>query len=432
MRIGDLLALDPFRPLETVVKITDHDPRKVWSEMNEYVATETLKRYFREVLDTFLETRRGATERVCIWVSGFFGSGKSHFVKVLGYLLENRDLEDQDGHRHPSTEFLCRKLGLESFLPLLSRELRIKVVYINLLDHDPQSPRRPTFSRLIYQKLLEDSGLSSEFWTAAWEKELRALGKWEEFRTWVRQTYGRAWEDERRLHAEAVLKRALPLLFPDRYATEDEAARALQESKRATSEISPSEVVAELRRVAEGIDPQAGRLVLLLDEAGLYIGESMNRLTDLNALAEQVVQQAGGKVILIATAQEALTDLVPRLTRERHILEWLRDRFRLRLGLEPTEVQAVVAARLLAKKAAGDEQLRALYRTHQGALLSALNLDGSLAEGSFVVQYPCPPYAIRLMQDIMGGLRGSVEEAHRLSGSERSMLKLVHAILTGE
>ncbi|MBC7106136.1 MAG: hypothetical protein H5T97_09355, partial [Firmicutes bacterium] len=327
MRVGDLLARDPFRPLESVVKITDHNPRKVWLEMNEYVPTETLKHHFREVLDTVVETRRGATERACVWVSGFFGSGKSHFIKVLGYLLEERGLEDQDGHRHPSTEFLCRKLGLDSFLPLLRRELRTKVIYINLLDHDPQSPRRPTFSRLIYQKLLEQAGLSTEFWTAAWEKELQQLGKWEEFRTWVRQTYGRAWEDERRLHAEAVLKRALPLLFPNRYRTENEAAQAVQESKRATSDVSPSEVVAELRREAEGIDSQKGRLVLLLDEAGLYIGESTERLTDLNALAEQVVQQGAGRLLLIATAQEALADLVPRLTRDRHILEWLRDRF---------------------------------------------------------------------------------------------------------
>ncbi|NLG80270.1 MAG: BREX system P-loop protein BrxC [Firmicutes bacterium] len=432
MRVGDLLVRDPFRPLESVVKITDHDPSKVWSEMNEYVPTETLKRYFREIADTLVETRRGTTERACVWVSGFFGSGKSHFVKVLGYLLESRDLEDQDGHRHPSTEFLCRKLGLESFLPLLRRELCTKVIYINLLDHDPQSPQRPTFSRLIYRKLLEQAGLSTEFWVAAWEKELQRLGKWEEFRSWVQQTYGRTWEEERRLHAEVVLRRALPALLSNRYRTENEAVQAIQDSKRVGGDVSPSEVVAELRREAEGLDPQKGRLVLLLDEAGLYIGESIERLTDLNALAEQVVQQGGGKILLIATAQEALTDLVPRLTRDRHILEWLRDRFRLRLGLEPTEVQAVVAARLLAKKTEGVVQLEGLYRANQGALLSTLNLDGTLTERNFVEQYPCPPYAVRLMQDIMGAMRGSVEEARRLSGSERSMLKLVHAILTGE
>ena len=79
--------------------------------MDEYVPTETIKGYSREILDVLLDTRRGATERVCIWVSGFFGSGKSHFLKALGYLLEDRPLRDNDGQTHSSSELLSRKLG---------------------------------------------------------------------------------------------------------------------------------------------------------------------------------------------------------------------------------------------------------------------------------------------------------------------------------
>lgn len=432
MRIGDLLTRNPFRPLESVVKITDHDPRKVWAEVDEYIPTETLKHHFREILDVLTETRRGATERVCIWVSGFFGSGKSHFLKVLGYLLEDREIIDPDGHPHSSSELLCRKLGLETFLPILTREFRTKVLYINLLDHDPQNQERPTFSRLILRSLHEHRGLASEFWLAAWEKELQQLGKWEDFQVWVRQTYGRTWREECRLNAEVVLKRALPCLLSDRYRTEEEAAQAVQESKLSRATVTPSEVTAELRRDAEHLEPHKGRLVVMLDEAGLYIGDSKERLTDLNALAEQVVQQGEGKVLLIATAQEALPDLVPRLTTDRQFLEWLRDRFRLRPGIEPTEVQTVVANRLLAKKGEAAAQLQNIYRSCQGALLSNLNIDRQLTERDFVEQYPCPPYAVKLVQDVMGAMRGSVEDARRLSGSNRSLLKLVQAILTGE
>jgi len=100
MRIRDLLERDPFREIEGVVKITDHDPIRVWREMDEYVPTEKVRQALREVLETLLETKRGATERACVWVSGFFGSGKSHFLKVVGYLLENRELRDADGRIH--------------------------------------------------------------------------------------------------------------------------------------------------------------------------------------------------------------------------------------------------------------------------------------------------------------------------------------------
>jgi hypothetical protein len=400
--------------------------------MDEYVATETVRRYFREILDVLVETRQGATERVCLWVSGFFGSGKSHFLKVLGYILEDRSLQDPDRQEHSSTEFICRRLRLDAFLPLLTKELRTEVLFINLLDHDTQSPRRPTISRLIYRSLLEKRGLSTEFWVAEWEKEFQRLNKWQEFLAFVQKTYRRAWSEERKMNAEVALKRALPRLLPDHYHSEEEAALAIEESKRKFSTLNPSDVVASLCKEAVDLDKNNGRIMVLLDEVGLYIGDSIPRLTDLNNLAEQVVQRGEGKVLLIATAQEALPELVPRLTRDRQILEYLRDRFRLHLGLQPTEVQSVVVSRLLMKTSQGVGTLQSLYQSHQGALRSSLVIDRSWRERDFIDQYPCPPYAITLMQDIMGAMRGSVEEARRLSGSERSMLKLIHVILTGE
>ena len=432
MLIKDLLIRDPYRPIGSVVKITDHKPANVWVEMDEYVPTERVKEHFRELLDVLLETRRGGTERVCAWVSGFFGSGKSHFLKVLGYLLENRELIDPSGNRHSASEFLCRKLGLENFIPLLTRELKTKVLYINLLDYDPQSPRSPTISRLIYRSFLRDKGLSTEFWVAAWEEELQQQGLWDRFQAWVKENFGRSWQKERRLNAEPVLKQALPRLLPKLYRTEEEAGGAIQESKRRFGTINPSEVVEKLYLEAQRLDEQKGRIVVLLDEVGLYIGDSVPRLTDLNELAEQVVERGSGKLLLVVTAQEALPELVGRLTKDRQILEWLRDRFRLHLGLQPTEVETVVARRLMEKKPKAADALRKLYSRHQGALVSNLSLDRSWHEGDFVSQYPFPPYAVRLMQDIMGALRGSVEEARRLSGSERSMMKLTQAILTGE
>lgn len=431
MHVRDLLARDPDRPIESVIRITERDPQRVWVEMDEYVPTDRVKSHFREILDALLETRRGPTERVCIWISGFFGSGKSHFLKVLGYLLQDEPLQDPQGRTIRSQEFLCQKLALPTYLPILQKEFRPRALFINLLDHDPQSPQRPTLSRLVYQALLEAQGLSTTFWVAAWEQELQALGRWEPFTCWVQEQYGRPWKEERKIHAEAILRRALPALLPERYPDEATAASALRESQRVHGEVTPTQVARALRAWAETADPQKGRAVVLLDEVGLYIGEDLDRLTDLKALAEQVVQEGAGKVLLIATAQEALTDLVPRLTRDREILNYLRDRFRLALLLEPTEVPEVVARRLLAKTPAGAETLRELLARHRGALRAALAL-ADWSDEEFVGQYPLHPYAVRLIQDIQSGMRGSIEEQRRLSRSERSLLKLAHAVLRGE
>ena len=432
MRIRDLLERDPFREIEGVVKITDHDPIRVWREMDEYVPTEKVKQALREVLETLLETKRGATERACVWVSGFFGSGKSHFLKVVGYLLENRELRDADGRIHRSQEFLCRKFGLENYLPHLQHEFRVKVLFINLLDCDPQNPELSTISRLILRSLLEAQGFSTSFWIAEWEKELRALEKWEDFRSWVQQKFRRSWEDERKLNAETVLKQALPALLPDRYRSEEEASQAVQESKRKFNTVEPSRTVGELVEFAERMGGNTGRVVVLLDEVGLYIGDSVDRLKDLNSVAEQVVQRGNGKILLIASAQEALRDLVPRLTRDAQILSWLQDRFRAKVHLEPAEVQEVVAERLLKKTPGGAQQVSALLEQKHGTIRAALVLDSRWQDRDFVAHYPCPPYAVRLIQDVMGSLQTTTEEARRLSGAARSVLQLVHGILRGE
>lgn len=432
MKIKEFLERDPYRDIEGVIKITEHDPRKVWTEMDEYVPTEKVKDALREILDTLLETKRGSNERVCVWVSGFFGSGKSHFLKVLGYLLEDRELKDAGGNQYSSQEFLCRKLGFTNYLPNLQREFTIKVLFINLLDDDPQSPERPTISRLIYRSLLETQGFSTVFWIAAWEKELKQLGKWDEFLNWVQQRFRRSWEEERRLNADVVLKQALPNLLPDRYRSEDEANQAIQESKRTHDRIEPSSVVKALKEFAQSLHKEKGRIVVLLDEVGLYIGDSVERLTDLNRLTEKIVEDGEGKILLIASAQEALRELVPRLAANSQILNWLQDRFRTKFHLEPTEVQHVVAERLLKKNPKGSEEVSQLFQRKMGTLRSALTIDSSWNESDFVSQYPCHPYSVRLIQNIMGAFHSSVEEARRLSVGARSVLQLVHGILRGE
>lgn len=431
MRIRDLLARDPFREIKGVIKITEHNPREVWWEMDEYVPTEKVRQAFIDILETLLDTKRGASERTCIWVSGFFGSGKSHFLKVLGYLLEDHELEDTSGRKHSSQDLLCRKLGLENYLPHLKQEFKIKVLFINLLDHDPQNPKRPTISRLVCRNLFEIQGLSRQIWVARWEQELKQLGKWQDFLGWVRKKFNRPWEEERKLNAESILKQALPHILPDRYRSEDEASRAIENSKNAQDEAEPSSVVRELREFARNLDEHKGRVVVLLDEIGLYVGDDLTKLTDLKSLAEKVVEEGKGKVLLVVSAQEALRELVHHFSKEEGLLSYLQDRFRIKIHLEPTEVQQVVTERLLKKNPEGAEKVRQMLDQKRGQLRSMLTIE-SWNDSDFIEQYPCHPYSIRLIQSIVGAFRSSIEEARRASGTARSILQIVHDILNGK
>lgn len=439
--IRSLLVREPEREITGVIKVDDHDPARVWTELDEYVATEEIKGYFRDFVDRFIESRRGPGEDLCVWISGFFGSGKSHFLKALGYLLENRSLTGPGVTQVMSTEYLGEKFGLGSLTPLLTREFKTKALYVNLLDRDPA---RPAISRVIYRQLLKEKGLSTDFWVAAWEEDLMAMGKWDEFREWVRCHYGRSWEEERRLNADAVLTRALVHFLHDRYPEEVAARRALDDSKARFSEILPEMIAVQLRQEAEELDPQRGRFVVLLDEVGLYIGESQERVTDLNRLAEKVVQEGKGKVWLVATAQETLEELMPKLGVDQQVLAWLQDRFRLRFKLTPGNIEEVVAERLLKKSPEGTKVLREVHERLAGRLSAVVALQG-VAGGRLDTQitwerftrfYPLMPYAVILLQEAFSTLRqrswGNEEVRRRLGGRERSMLQTIHAVLRGE
>lgn len=438
--IRDVLERDPAREIVTVVKVDDHDPERVRTEMEEYVSTEQVRSYFRTFLDRFLETRRGSGENVCAWVSGFFGSGKSHFLKVLGYLLEDRPLTWPGGTTVSSREFLCQKLDLGSMVPILTREFDTRVLYINLVNREP----RETVSHLVYQTLLESKGLSTQLWVAQWEEEFQSLGKWQAFLDWVKARWRRPWEQERRLNAYPVLLRALVELIPDKYRDENLSRTALDDSRHRFAEVRPGDVALWLRREAESIHPTRGRIVVLLDEVGLYVGDSADRVGDVDALAEQVVAQGQGKVWLVASAQETLEDLVTRLAADPQLLAWLKDRFRLRFQLTPANIEKVVSERLLKKRPEAAPDLLTIYQNNAGTLTAAASLqgvsrgrlDGSIPPDRFATFYPLAPYSILLLQEIFGALRqrGSYGEdvRRRLAGRERSMLQVVHAVLRGE
>lgn len=443
MRIRELFDKDPGRLIEGVIKITDHDPRKVRVEMEEYVPTEEIKRDFRDLLDAFIESRRGSVTRVCGWISGFFGSGKSHFVKALGYLLANRPIQF-NGHRVRATAYLCEKLGLSSYAPLLEKELRIQVYFIHMLDRDVAEDPSASFTRVIYRNYLVQKGLSPILWVAEVERYLQQRGLWERFQAWVRAERGRSWEEERRLHARRLLEEGIRVLDP-LYSTEEEAKQFVEDAER-SFRMDPATLVTRLIEEATSLHPRFGRVVLLLDEVTLYIGTEVDRLTELNRLAERVAEDGQGKVWLFATGQEALEEFIPRVAAEPQRFEWLKDRFPLRVRLTAENIDTVVKKRLLQKSAdpAKQQALRRLYHTKDpGALARGVllrnptrytDISTRLEEEAFVTAYPLLPYHVQLMQEVFAGLRGGTiaeEVRRRLSGRERTMLQIVQALLIG-
>jgi len=441
MLIGELFERDPKRYIEPIVKVDEHDSKVVRIELEEYVVTDDIRDDFSSIVDRFMESRRAVPESVCGWISGFFGSGKSHFLKVLGYVLSNRTVQLEGGAEVGAATYFCSKHGIPGG-PILERELRTKTLFINVL-YEYDISREASLSRIVYRVLLREMGFSENFWIAEIERTLQARGLWQRFLKFVEESEGRPWQEVRRMEvlARSILARGLHKLDSKSFPTLELAERSLADVRDFT--VTPTLLAERLLQEAEAVDKKAGRLVVLLDEVGLYVGDSQDRLMDLNALAEQITRIGRGKVWLLVTAQEALEEVIPKIEAYAGQFQKIRDRFQIKVSLTPENIDTVVKKRLLGKspEASKLRKLNDLYRAYSGSLATAAliknpardyrGLFTRLDQQEFVASYPLLPYHVRLMQEIFGLLRSRGRASFELTGQERAVLKVAQALLVG-
>ncbi|MGB9614047.1 MAG: hypothetical protein ACPL3B_00900, partial [Fervidobacterium sp.] len=210
MLIKDILERDPSRQIERVIKVDERDPRVVGSELEEYVVTEEIRQYLEDIIDRFIESRHRTPESVCTWISGFFGSGKSHFLKVLGYVLSNQNIKLEDGREVGAASYFCKKHSLPGGA-ILEKELRSKAIFVNMLNFPRDSSEAPSISKIVYTAFLEELGFSEVFWVAEIEKMLQERGLWENFLEYVEKETGKPWQQIRRMAAMVgpILAKAL-------------------------------------------------------------------------------------------------------------------------------------------------------------------------------------------------------------------------------
>src|SRR5258708_39997291 len=92
-KIADLLDRDFSRPIEEIIKVNNDDQDTVYTELTEYVATDRIKAEYERLFSAMAAAPKAPNEGVGVWISGFFGSGKSSFAKNLGYVLANRSVQ---------------------------------------------------------------------------------------------------------------------------------------------------------------------------------------------------------------------------------------------------------------------------------------------------------------------------------------------------
>lgn len=437
--VRDLIQRDIGVKVEGVVKVFDLE--SLATEMREYVITDKIEVEFKRIFDTFTQVsetlrRNGQARDVMgMWVSGFFGSGKSHFAKVLGHLFQNTRL-DSDGTercidafaKHLSDTPRGRDIRLR--LAELKLKTETHVVFFEIRSRQPYG-RPESVGEIILSEFYRFIGYSENLYVAAIERSLERRGLLESLEAKFEERFGIPWQStagrDDTSTVRSRLATVLPIVAPVDYPDQKAATQGLRDAFH-LNWLTPEKIAEELIEWVDNQKPSGGKavhLIFVIDEMGTFIGDSNDRISELNSLAEMIGNKGKGKVWLIATSQQDLEKVVDRTNFQPSLVGRLNARFDLKPHLISDEINKVVSERILKKRPAHEGLLRALYRKHEGAIAQLADLKasrhlGKLNECAFVASYPLLPHQIRLAQDIFEALSG-----FRISGGVRSMIAVL-------
>ena len=421
MIIRNMFADDINRKINGVIKVDQSADDVIEQELNEYVITRELKKHFITFFNYYSEAFDQPTADMGVWISGFFGSGKSHFLKMLSYLLENRAVK---GIR--SVERFRKKFEDDpATFMMIDRSTRGKTETILFnIDIEGSITKDKTavlrvFAKMFYNHL----GFYGEnLKVAMLEHYIDQQGKTEQFRRVFEEKKGKPWVEMRRAFAFNG-KFIIPTLMEVLDMSEQDA-RAWFNDKTAT-ELSIAQLVRDMKAYVDS-KPDDFRLLFMIDEVGQYVGTDTDMLLNLQSLTEKIGSECEGKIWVICTGQEAIDEIIKVRADE---FSRIQARFKTRLSLSSSSVDEVIQKRILKKEPQAASELEAVYEQNDSVLRNLFSFSDAIQDikgfsgaREFSVNFPFVPYQFIIMQKVFAEIRKHGNSGKHLSGGERSML----------
>ncbi|KQM51187.1 hypothetical protein ASE69_07675 [Sphingomonas sp. Leaf208] len=436
MKIENIFAKDINRQINGVIKADQND--KAYNELEEYVITKEVDKHLRHFVDAFLlgmDRKKDAdiSAKMGVWVSGFFGSGKSHFIKILSYLLENQSVNEEGKEARTPLDFFLEKIAGDSVLQGDLRRLanaHTEVILFNIDSKAEQNHSRDAILQVFLKVFNEHAGYCGDHPEVAhMERFLDDKGKYQAFIDTLASDNNLDWKTERdsyQFYATEVgdaLSKVLNQQIHDPQGFIDNLEKGLA----LTIENFAKWVTQYLDK--KGSDR---RLVFLADEVGQFIGGQTQLMLNLQTITEELGTKCHGRAWVVVTSQEDIEAVVGTGgfgKDNSKDFSKIQGRFTTRLSLSGSNADEVIQRRLLSKTDEASEALKVMFQD-KGDILrnqitfrdAAITLRPFTDTDSFVDCYPFPPYQFLLIQKIFEASRQFGATGGHLSKGERSML----------
>lgn len=417
------------RPIEEVIKVDQTDEAVLGDEIGEYIVTSSIRSHYARLFDAYQEARNKPREGNAIWVSGFFGSGKSSFAKMLGLAISNRTVKGESAAKR-----FAEKLGdgeASVLLNTITDQITTHAVIFDV-STDRGILGNQTLTEIMYRLFLQSLGYARDLDLSELEITLEEQGKLGLFEEEYRRLFDKDWDAEKGKVAFALSQasRVLHSLEPDTYPMADSWVKAVKNK----ADITPAKLGDRAGELMQRRAPEKRNLVFVIDEVGQFVARDVQKMLDLQAVVQSLGIRGRGRHWVVVTSQEKLDQVVSGLDATRIELARLMDRFPHQVHLEPSDISEVTSRRVLSKKADAEALLGKLFDEHRGRLTEHTRLSADiklpeLGRDSFVQLYPLLPYQIDLIVQVVSGLRTQGGARSHVGGANRTIIKLAQQLL---
>jgi hypothetical protein len=438
-KIADLLARDFSWPGGEIDHVANDGSHPAPSEPDEYVATDRIKQEYDRLFSVMTAALKSPDEATGIWVSGPPGSGKSSFVRNLGYVLSDREVDGT-----PATALFLSKLQFSRITERAefpNRSIPYEIFLVNLRTELARETSAQHIVEAMYRALLRELDYAEDYDISELEIELEKDGQLAPFQDLCRAQYNQEWREIRKTGSRlACASSLLHRLAPQTYDSADAWLKAIR--ARPSRRPSAKDLVEKTLDLCEFRRPGKA-FAFIVDELGPYAKLGAERIENLRAVVERFGREGlqrlkrgkiPGPIWTVVTSRETMQEVSDHLAASRVSGHRLQDHFKHQVKLSLHDIREIVAHRVLRKKENQEPVLRTLFHDSGSSLIHNVKLEhcsrrSELEEDQFVRFYPYLPHMIDLSMEILAGIRQNPASPRSLVGSHPTIIQLCSDML---
>lgn len=432
MIIKDFFENNINRNIETVIKADDVD--NISTEVAEYVITNEIAKKIRDLFQAYNDYA-GANG---VWISGFFGSGKSHLLKILSYVLENKEF---DGYQ--SGQLFAEKIENDEMLKadvLAATRIPSESILFNI-DQQAQITSKTDANAIlsVFYKVFYDHlgyyGFQPH--VAEFEMWLDKQGKYPDFKKQFEAEHGSTWLKSRGDYFDPLIITSISKVLGGIFKAEPSSYEDILDKIEDKHKQSIEDFCQRVNEYIK-MKPKGFRLNFFVDEVGQYISDNTKLMLNLQTIAETLATATKGNSWILVTSQEDMEKVLGDRTKDQeNDFSRIQARFKIKVPLTSANVGEVIEKRLLKKSDDAHKLLSSTFDQEKALLDTLLSFSDSGVQfkgyknaTDFSNKMPFVAYQFDLFQQCRIALSNhNAFQGKHASVGERSMLGVFQQVI---